>query len=148
MSGHIINAGRLHKHSYAYPSFISSSSSCNDCLVTLQEAEWIGAEEYLAAEPDPLREVAAGIVDDFNVENYQDLRRFPYAFGGLTDLEVRESSKMLNQCGVRIAGSEGHQSDKQLSVFRLDLMESHVIKKHVQAQCESKCKCGQWRNST
>ena len=54
----------------------------------------------MAAEPDPLREVAAGIVDDFNVENYQDLRRFPYAFGGLTDLEVRVGRR----AAARVAG--------------------------------------------
>eukprot|EP00475_Leptophrys_vorax_P035957 TRINITY_DN59971_c0_g1_i1.p1 TRINITY_DN59971_c0_g1~~TRINITY_DN59971_c0_g1_i1.p1 ORF type:complete len:367 (-),score=4.04 TRINITY_DN59971_c0_g1_i1:183-1283(-) len=56
-----------------------------------QEGDWISAEDFLAAEPDPLREVAAGIVADFNREHWQDLRRFPQAFAGM-DVHVEDAS--------------------------------------------------------
>ncbi|GJP52656.1 hypothetical protein CLOM_g11754 [Closterium sp. NIES-68] len=57
-----------------------------------QEGEWISPEAYLNADADPLREVAAGIVADFNREHWQDLRRFPAAFAALPDLQVDDAS--------------------------------------------------------
>ncbi|CAI5510371.1 unnamed protein product [Closterium sp. Naga37s-1] len=57
-----------------------------------QEGEWISLEAYLNADADPLREVAAGIVADFNREHWQDLRRFPAAFAALPDLQVDDAS--------------------------------------------------------
>lgn len=58
---------------------------------TNEEGHWIPSDSFFLADADPLREVASGIVSDFNREHWQDLRRFPTAFQGL-DMHVEDAS--------------------------------------------------------
>ncbi|GJP51677.1 hypothetical protein CLOM_g10826 [Closterium sp. NIES-68] len=59
----------------------------------------------------PLREVAAGIVADFNREHWQDLRRFPAAFAALPDLQVDDASLIwIDRLGFDLACSRARHA--------------------------------------
>ena len=53
---------------------------------------WVAADDYRAAEPDPLREAAAEIIDHMNADHGEALRAIVQRFGGL----VAEEATMVS----------------------------------------------------
>eukprot|EP00850_Spirogloea_muscicola_P015101 SM000113S24057 [mRNA] locus=s113:209143:220544:+ [translate_table: standard] len=68
---------------------VSRALHCQDLG---EEEVWVASDEYRLALADPLKDVAGGIVEYFNREHWEDIRRFCSVYAGLEDAEVEEAS--------------------------------------------------------
>eukprot|EP00850_Spirogloea_muscicola_P009085 SM000050S17010 [mRNA] locus=s50:324007:325418:- [translate_table: standard] len=68
---------------------VSRALHCQDLG---EEEVWVASDDYRLALADPLKDVAGGIVEYFNREHWEDIRRFCSVYAGLEDADVEEAS--------------------------------------------------------